>query len=353
MKLITSILLSLVSFTLIAQNPTYEQTVEYIKKNTVGRMIYEGPLDSYKRATGHKLTNIVIEKNGRIELKTNQKHGIHDFDIVFNIFDLTSSLDYPDGIRAYKFIVHFKGLNVSKGFGITFATENDAIKVARAFRHLKTLCSQEDDLFGKPTVQEKSAMLTQEETITYIKEVLNSQNPIKTNDCPYNDCKGELKQTILNTNIEMLETVIRKEKLGKTYGYSTLYTCEQEKLSYYVNLKRTPFKTIKLYAPRTINTYSFFDDSNLYCLEFITEKKFSKQSDFREYSTGSRGNGSESKAINGCNNKSWRSGNKFTTSSLYIGVKTKKDAERLLKAFQHLNALVKEQKSNIVDPFGN
>ena len=155
-----------------AQSPTYEETVTYIIQNTKGRMMYPGDLDAYSRSKGYYLKDIKIEKNGKIELFTDQKVFDGDFNIVFNIFDLVEKVDYPSGIRAYQFLVHFSGLNVSDGYGITFATDADAQKVARAFRHLKTLCKQDDDIFAKPTGDENKSQLSKGETRAYLAKKL-------------------------------------------------------------------------------------------------------------------------------------------------------------------------------------
>lgn len=174
-KIITSIFLSLMWMLpeVYAQaNPTYEQTVNYIIENTKGRVMYPGDLDAYSRTKGYHLKDIKIEKNGKIQLFTDQKYEANDFTITFNIFDLVEKVDYPDGIRAHRFLVHFNGLNVSSGYGITFATDADAQKVARAFRHLKTLCVKSDDLFSNITAEEKKSKLSREETISYINNLL-------------------------------------------------------------------------------------------------------------------------------------------------------------------------------------
>jgi len=174
-KIITSILLSFwwIMPEVYAQaSPTYEQTVNYITENTKGRVMYPGDLDAYSRTKGYHLRDIKIERNGRVQLFTDQKYDANDFTITFNIFDLVEKVDYPDGIRAHKFLVHFNGLNVSSGYGITFATDADAQKVARAFRHLKTLCVKSDDLFSSIPAEEKKTKLSREETISYINNLL-------------------------------------------------------------------------------------------------------------------------------------------------------------------------------------
>lgn len=169
MKTIITILLTLtVCISSQAQDLTFEQTVAYIQKNVTGRMMYPGDLDAYSRTRGYTLKDLSIKQNGAIVLKTDQKWDNHDFEISFNLFDLIQKVDYPEGIRAYKFLVHFNGLNVSGGYGITFATDAEAERVARAFRHLKSVCIKDEDPFSKPTVIENTPDLNKEETITYI-----------------------------------------------------------------------------------------------------------------------------------------------------------------------------------------
>lgn len=177
MKLITYFICFFTTIIIVkAQNPTFEQTVNYIIENTKGRVMYPGDLDSYSRIEGYNLDDVKISKNGKIEFITKHKNKAYndsnDFTITFNIFDLVEKTDYPDGIRAHKFLVHFNGLNVSKGYGITYATDADAIKVARAFRHLKTLCEKDKDLFSQIPEEEKKTKLSREETINYINQTL-------------------------------------------------------------------------------------------------------------------------------------------------------------------------------------
>lgn len=159
------------------KKPTFDETVNYIIQNTKGKVMYPGELDAYSRVEGYHLKDVKIEKNGKIELIANQEkisNGYNNnFSITFNIFDLVEKVDYPDGIRAHKFLVHFNGLNVSSGYGITYATDADAQKVARAFRHLKTLCVKENDLFSQIPEEEKKTKLSKGETINYINQALS------------------------------------------------------------------------------------------------------------------------------------------------------------------------------------
>jgi len=351
MKIAITFLLSIISFTLFSQNPSYGETVDYIKTNTVGRMLYKGPLDSYERATSYKLTNIVIEKNGRIKLITNQKNGINDFDIVFNIFDLTSSIDYPDGIRAYKFLVHFKGLNVTEGYGITFATENDAIKVARALRHLKTLCSKEDDLFGKPTQQEK-ATLTKSETIEYIKNVINNQEALTARENYYNVRDNRLKQNIYDDKIIKYYERATRLKDGK-------YDYDEVSYSYSIDFMNTPFEKISLFSPNKSYTFGYDEPfTRFYCISLIkNNNSTSIVKNFKSRNSGyHRGTlwPSASQAKNSCKSKSWRSYNPSEEYQIDIYVKEEANAKRLKKAFEHLTSIINEEKNTnkANDPFG-
>ncbi len=181
MKTFTFLITCAITFIFVknvhGQNPTFEQTVEYIIENTKGRVMYPGALDSYTRTQGYRLDDVRIHKNGKIEFITKQDNKLYgltnNFNITFNIFDLVPKTDYPEGIKAYKFLVHFNGLNVSDGYGITYATDADAQKVARAFRHLKNVCEKGTDLFGAAPEGEGKLKLTREETLSYINKTLS------------------------------------------------------------------------------------------------------------------------------------------------------------------------------------
>jgi hypothetical protein len=358
MKYIQTLLLMFFTVTLSAQNPTYEQTVEYIQTNTVGRMLYKGPLDSYQRATGHKLTKISIEKNGRIKLIADQRNGSHDFEIVFNIFDLTSSIDYPDGIRAYKFLVHFKGLNVTSGYGITFATENDAIKVARALRHLKTLCSQEGDLFSKQTESEQKPTLSKEETLAYIKKLINNQEGLRSEETDHykasNTLSGEprtIQKTYtynqyMNNNSFELQRELVKEENNK-------YQVSENTTIYELNFEKIIFENISLEG-----FYEGNDGPKGYKLALTATSKFTKKEKHRGMPTfNSNGQYNYVYSIEQARNElsTWEWFDDYEISHFYIYMANENDIKRLKKAFDHLTALIKEENNlNIEnDPFGN
>lgn len=345
MKYIKTLLLLFVTTTLFAQNPTFEQTVEYIQTNTVGRMLYKGPLDSYQRANGHKLTKISIEKNGRIKLIADQKNGTHDFEIVFNIFDLTSSIDYPDGIRAYKFLVHFKGLNVTSGYGITFATENDAIKVARALRHLKSLCSQEGDLFSQPTKEESRPTLSKSETIAYIKKLINEQPDLKY----YPDDHDEvLVSQRMTDGIFYIE---KKDKFRGTWD-NTKRRYTEEEFKYNIDLTTASFVEVITYNKGDYLSgadlfYSSFDSR--ICVKLKTTNYITLNHKGRDGLDQS----SISQAIRATQAASYHY-KKETVNTFEIYLNNISDAKRLKKAFDHLNSLIKEEKNLNAesDPFG-
>ena len=202
-------------------DPTFEQTVDYIIKNTKGRVMYPGALDSYSRVKGYVLKDIKIDKTGRIELFTDQKFDDNKFSINFNIFDLVQKVDYPDGIRAYKFLVHFNGLNVSSGYGITFATDADAQKIARAFRHLKQVCTPENDLFSQIPAEEKKIKLTREETIDYINKLIRFDSPLV------------IHYGTSNTRSGKSYYYTKKINLGLSYDYSSKSYIFKSKTSFF------------------------------------------------------------------------------------------------------------------------
>jgi len=359
MKYIKTFVLLFFTVTLSAQTATYEQTVEYIQTNTVGRMLYKGPLDSFERATGHKLTKISIEKNGRIKLIADQRNGSHDFDIVFNIFDLTSSIDYPDGVRAYKFLVHFKGLNVTNGYGITFATENDAIKVARAFRHLKTLCSQEGDLFSKQTESEKKPTLSKDETLAYIKKLINNQEDLQSVETKYYNASQTLtgqpktiektrtyKQYMRNTSFEL--------QIEKVTEENNKYMVDQNTKIYEINFETIIFEDITIKGFQEGNEYG----PKGYKLLLETTSKYTKREKARSMPTfNSIGEWNYVSTIDRARNEllRWEWYDNYEISQFYIYMANEKDIKRLKKALEHLNSLTKEEnKLNTEnDPFGN
>lgn len=216
-------LILVITHTIQAQSPTYDETVNYIVQNTKGRVMYPGDLDAYSRSKGYYLKDIRIEKNGKIELITDQKVFDGGFNIIFNIFDLVEKVDYPDGIRAYKFLVHFNGLNVSDGYGITFATDADAQKIARALRHLKTLCKQDDDLFAKPTEVESKSQLSKEETEEYLKKKLK-----ECAGATYHDGYVTIHTNDISIDLDNKITVLLNRKyFGKDEEYTSEFNLSQ------------------------------------------------------------------------------------------------------------------------------
>ena len=201
--------------------PTFEQTVDYIVKNTKGRVMYPGDLDSYSRVKGYFLKDVKIEKNGQIEFITDQKFDDNKFNIIFNIFDLVQKVDYPDGIRAYKYLVHFNGLNVSSGYGITYATDADAQKVARALRHLKTVCTKDDDLFSKPIADENKVKLTREETIDYVNKLVYFDGKEIATLCMYQ--KRERNEYYKYNYTSSGNLKLRYSSSDKTYSFGNFY----------------------------------------------------------------------------------------------------------------------------------
>jgi len=161
-----------------------------------------------------------------------------------NIFNLKSSIDYPDGIRAYKFLVHFQGLNDSSGYGITFATDADAKRVARSFRHLKTMCSKGGGLFDAPTQVEKKSTLTKVQTWKYIEDLLNNQPKLTYTEIKYKYYKytDEISQTIYNGGYHIDHGTTTYNTSDRQYKYA-------EEEHEFNNFLDVPIKNISLLAP--------------------------------------------------------------------------------------------------------
>lgn len=343
MKYLSSILLTFITSCLLAQNPTYEQTVDFIKTNCVGRMLYKGALDSYERETGHKLTRVDIQNDGRVKLVADQQNGRHDFEIVFNIFDLKSSIDYPDGIRAYKFLVHFQGLNVTSGYGITFATDADAKRVARAFRHLKTMCSKDGGLFDSPTQTEKKPTLSKDETISYIQKLLDEQPVLTAKE------KNDTKKYEVKFRNGFITTHLSSS--GKDYD-NKYYEYWERKTEFNFFNGAIP-ENLKLNEPGSryddeIGKESFY----ILTLKYIPSAPYLwQQRENEHYDNGLMT--TSTKAKNSCENQSWRDFDS-NINDVTIVIKNESDAKRLKKAFEHLINLMKEenQSEQDNDPFG-
>jgi hypothetical protein len=351
MKINFTLILSLFTITLFGQSPNYDETVDYIEKQCLGRMLYQGDLDSYQRETGHKLTKIDIQKNGRIKLVADQKYGNHDFEIVFNIFDLKSSIEYPEGIRAYKFLVHFQGLNVTSEYGITYATEADAQRVARAFRHLKTMCNKSKNLFDSPISNEKKPALSKVETIKYISKLINNQAVLTGNSklSSGKNANVDYKQTFTNTSFTTETTVIIEE--------DGAYFCRQEKEEHN-SITNLQANQIKIYPPNpNLNSIYKYTDA-------IKKEYFYVKIDYYEitypikYKQSSYYKGnywpSPSQAKNSCNLQQWTI-DSHRDEGITVYFETESKAKRFKKALEHLNNLIQEEKANETsnDPFSD
>lgn len=317
---------------LIAQSsPTYDQTVNYLLKNIKGRNMYKGELDAYTRVRGYVVRNIEFDQSGRIEITTNQKNGINDFKIVFNIFDLTSSIDYPDGVRAYKFLVHFKGLNVTSGYGITFATQNDAIKVARALRHYKSLCNESDDLFSNPIVKEKPT-LTKSETLKYINDILNKKE-IKSGYWRNIKDQRFSESQFQYHNIDTSSDDYSPRRSNKSKYYKKTFYNYDFNAKDIIDIKPEGTITVSSKIQRLIITFSkkvkmTINDKSYYVKYIESPDKY-----FPE----------KTKSIN------------RNSIILYFIEYEEGVHQRLIKAMKHLSALAKEEYKKKVsdDPFGN
>lgn len=320
--------------------PTFEQTVEYIVANTKGRVMYPGALDAYARVKGYNLEDITIEKNGRITFVTEQKNDYNDFSISFNVFDLESSTEYPEGVLAKDYLVHFHGLNVSSGYGIVYATQNDALKVARAFRHLRLVCQRpENDLFSQPVIEEKK-VLGINETVNYINNTIlpGGQFALSCSYCRNYDGKYSsdffvdyyvqaakfLSSTQLVISAEGGECV---EYLGNmSHRISggcdrTLDVTLNINFLTFVNYETRMFNGDPRFVVMTLN----FENGSIIPSKLLPDIRYNYEYGF------------------------W-----WTTSYVQFFVKAD-SVEKTKKAFDHLISLVQEkkQKAEEADPFGN
>lgn len=321
-----------------ANSPTFEQTVDYIISNTKGRVMYPGELDAYSRTKGYSLKDIKIDKNGKIVFITEQKDDYNDFNISFNIFDLAATKEYPGGIIAKDFLVHFNGLNVSKGYGIVYATQNDALKIARAFRHLRTVCEKpENDLFSQPEVEEKQ-VLSKSETIDYINDKIVKFSKVAGKHTCYSMTYldgGRSRKDSETRDLAVTpqyfksagELVIITHDGGSSICEESNILPDDGKIS--MNLYFDLLKVIKTEI-QSINEGQYYD--------FIF---YFQNSDFKV-------DISESFIFNEYN-ISWTGGNFF------IITVNGSDVEKITKAFDHLKQLLQEEKSKLErdDPFGN
>ena len=321
-RIFTLIVLLAIVISVKAQDLTFEQTVSYIQKNITGRLMYPGDLDAYSRIKGYTLKEISIQQNGAIVIQTDQKSDANDFNISFNVFDLVERVDYPGGIRAYKFLIHFSGLNVSKGYGIAFATDADAQRVARAFRHLKKVCIREEDPFSKPAEEEKKPDLSREETIKYINQLLSTQSKIyyKTPTCSY--CKGN-------------EYKYKEDEKVTLYNSNALYYSDELK-TYYINSSFILTKWIK-------------SNGSFYQNKFPEHKHSEGKSKIKGVITFTEQACSNNVISGNCNWLFIHTNNNGTSETLgvYLSGTDPKAIPRLKKAFTRLNELSSDEQ----DPF--
>jgi len=338
---------AMASHKIVAQtDPTFDQTVNYIVANTKGRVMYPGALDAYSRVNGYTLKDVKIEKNGKVLFITEQKNGYNDFTISFNVFDLVANTQYPEGVIAKNFLVHFNGLNVSSGYGIVYATQNDALKVARAFRHLRTVCEKpQNDLFSQPVIEEKK-ILGKEETISYINK--NIKTGLRLGECQchileiYSGGNGRRgkKNGTANYYVESHELV--NATTYNVYAKSDRQDCEETP---YFNSRDELVKGSAVSTRVEVKfTFDFSKLSNFEIFNGTNDATKILKLNFQANSSKI-----ENKSRVYLNNIGM-----WNTNSLQFLVLTE-NVEKVKKAFMHLEKLIKEEnkKAEDDDPFGN
>lgn len=340
-----------------AQNtssPTFEQTVDYIVTNTKDRVMYPGNLDSYSRVKGYSLKDVKIEKNGKIIFVTDQKNDYNDFTITFNVFDLVAKTEYPEGVIAKDFLVHFNGLNVSNGYGIVYATQNDALKVARAFRHLRTVCEKpQNDLFSQPVIEEKKT-LGKPETLEYISNILNDLGQrVTLGGVDYYCSEGnqgnfQYKQTS-HTFTSSSYTMYGTWSGGNGIDFQDISSmCSSAYLRKKSN--NTSFK-------ENITLKYEFDFSKLTGIEYEYSNEIKLL--FEEGTVSNKTASDDKLDFIFMYQQSDNPSKRYTGANYYVKLNTqglsKENGEKLIKAFNHLKKIEQEEKKKVEndDPFGN
>lgn len=362
------------AYSLGAQNtPNFEQTVAYLKENTMDHVVFKGPLDDFQRAKGHKLNAIIIDENGDVRFKIYHNRGIQDFDIAFNVFDLEHSADYPDGVKVKGFLIHFKGLNVSGGFGIYFGTEKRAVEVARAFRNLKSVCNKEGDLSTKPVKVEEKVSLSKEETIAYIRDLLDEIDQDRgeayagktfEKDPELNRSQGRREIISHGFSHFIIDSKFQTEEMySEKYEYShdeakgsgahreTSIGYMLEKETCQLDLKENPVEKVtwrKKYAlgkhqtqrgriPLDRSIYSFQVHLK-HPFKVMCKKKYVyiKNLDHQKQV-------SLSDAVRKINSSDWTDGPEYRRTSIMVWIDKNEKSEKLYKAFLHLKHLSDEE----------
>jgi len=170
-------------------------------------------------------------------------------------------------------LLHFNGLNVSKGYGITYATEADAQRVARAFRHLKSLCVREADLFDKPLEDEQREL----DEKARVAEEKRKEAARKT------EKESQIKQTVkkINTILESQDLYFKSfydeyDKSMKLKDYQRcFYRAESGKLHNLVTCKSVlecdQYFEINILSTRTITGYGSQREGE-YCVYGLASK---------------------------------------------------------------------------------
>lgn len=337
-----------------ASSPTFEQTVDYIVTNTKGRLMYPGNLDSYSRVKGYSLKDVKIEKNGKITFVTDQKNDYNDFTITFNVFDLVAKTEYPEGVIAKDFLVHFNGLNVSSGYGIVYATQNDALKVARAFRHLRTVCEKpQNDLFSQPVIEEKRT-LGKAETLEYISDILNDLGQgVVLGGADYYCSEGDqgnyqYKQTS-HTFTSSSYTMYGTWSEGNGMDFQDIYSYCRSGGSPRKKSNTTSFK-------KNITLKYEFDFSKFTGIEY---KYSGLMKLLFEEGAVSNKTASDDKLDFIFLYNSDNPGARYTGANYYLALNirglSEENEKKLIKAFNHLKKLEQEEKKKVEndDPFGN
>ena len=191
--------------------------------------------------------------------------------------------------------------------------------------------------------QKKKPTLTKTETMKYIEDLLNNASELSYN---VSGGKNNLNQ-IFNANTGSFNS-FNYQSVNDAGGYGYFENDED-----FNNITQTLIKNISIISPDPEErNYRF--QKKFYSVKIDFETPIQRSFKYRRnYSTLTWEANSISEAKNNCRSQSWKHNN-ANKSYVEIFMKNESDAKRLKNAFEHLAALIKEEKSadRDNDPFG-
>lgn len=137
MKLITTLLFVLISFTIKAQTLTFDETVAYINQKFVC---------CSKSTTSYKDKSIEVTRNGVMTITAFVKDENRIFTPKINLLALYVGKDGKDPIYTTNNVLTFTDSAVHS-YSFTFTSAEEADRVKKAFIYLQSLCKKNKEPF--------------------------------------------------------------------------------------------------------------------------------------------------------------------------------------------------------------